>query len=253
VESDATDSPEFIEQRRTAFGAYAGRYDAVRPSWPEPTLRWLTGDRLAGVPVVDLGAGTGKGTATLAKMGLDVTAVDPSRGMLDVLQDRVPSARVVQASAESIPLPDNTIDAIVCLQSWHWFDQPRGGEECARLLRPGGTLGLAWHVPDGRVGWTHDIAAAVRRTDEVSDRMEDDEDLPNVGALFGPGEAAVFAHEHVLSLQGLVDLASSWSYVELAPDKDERLAAVRAVAERVAVDGVVRYPYRTFCFRYPVL
>jgi hypothetical protein len=38
--------------------------------------------------------------------------------------------------------------------------------------------------------------------------------------------------------------------VALADDRDDRLAAVRRVGEAAAVDGVVRIPHRTQCFRY---
>jgi hypothetical protein len=47
-------------------------------------------------------------------------------------------------------------------------------------------------------------------------------------------------------------LASSWSYVALAEDRAERLARVRVVGEQVAVDGIIHYPHRTHCYRYPV-
>jgi hypothetical protein len=47
-----------------------------------------------------------------------------------------------------------------------------------------------------------------------------------------------------------VALASSWSYLALAVDRDDRLAAVRRVAESAAFDGVVRVPHHTQCFRF---
>jgi hypothetical protein len=38
--------------------------------------------------------------------------------------------------------------------------------------------------------------------------------------------------------------------VALAEDRDQRLAAVRRIAESAAVEGVVRVPHHTQCFRF---
>jgi SAM-dependent methyltransferase len=249
------DGPEFYEQRRTSFDGLAPTYDAVRPEWPAATIAWLTGDRPAGARVLDLGAGTGKGTRTLVALGHQVTAVDPSEGMLDILRERVPEATVLVGDAASIPLPDNSFDAVIVLQAWHWFDSLGAGAECARVLAPGGSLGIAWHIRDERVPWVADFSdASGRREDPGADLLG--VRAPDVGAAFARPEPAVFGYEHRLDVDGLVALASSWSYVALADDREARLAAVRRVGERVAAsgdgdgDGVLRLPHRTQCYRY---
>lgn len=248
--SDADqDTPEFLEQRRTSFGAYASTYDAVRPSWPAATLSWLVGGRAPGSRVLDLGAGTGKGTRTLVELGLTATAVDPSEGMLESLRANVPDAVVLVGDAEAIPLPDGAVDAVIALQAWHWFDSLAAGAECARVLAAGGTLGVAWHIRDERVPWVYDLAeAAGRHEDSTADLRGTS--APDVGDAFGPAEHAVFDYELELSVDGLVELASSWSYLAVAPERDARLAAVRAVGESAAEAGVVRIPHRTVCYRF---
>jgi SAM-dependent methyltransferase len=245
----ATDGPEFFEQRRTSFGAYAGTYDATRPSWPEPTIDWLVDHRPPGARVLDLGAGTGKGTETLLALGLAATALDPSPEMLAQLELKLPGVPTVVGAAESIPLPDRSFDAIICLQAWHWLDSPVAARECARVLGPGGTLGIAWHVRDERIPWVAALSdAAGRREDAVASTRG----LlpPGVEGPFGPAETHVFDYELALDVDGVVALASSWSYLALADDRDERLAAVRRVAESAAVDGIVRVPHRTHSFRF---
>jgi SAM-dependent methyltransferase len=146
-------------------------------------------------------------------------------------------------------LADNSVDAIIVLQAWHWFDPVRAGAECARVLAPGGTLGVGWHVRDERVPWVAALSdASGRREDPAADLRGIE--VPGPGASFGPAESTVFTYEHALTVDGLVDLASSWSYVALADDRDARLAAVRRVGESAAVDGVVHIPHRTRCFRF---
>ena len=243
------DTPEFYEERRTSFGAFADTYNATRPEWPEATIRWLVDDRPPGAPVLDVGAGTGKGTRTLAALGLAPTALDPSAGMLGELQARQPDVPVLVGTAEAIPLPDNTFDAIICLQAWHWVDSPVAARECARVLRPAGTLGIAWHVRDETVPWVARLSeAAGRREDAVASTRG--VLPPDVEGPFDPAEIQVFDYDLVLDVDGVVALASSWSYLALADDRDERLTAVRRVAESAAVDGVVRIPHRTQCFRF---
>jgi SAM-dependent methyltransferase len=245
------DSADGYEERRTSFGRQAATYDAVRPEWPAGTIRWLVGDLAAGSPVLDLGAGTGKGTRTLVELGLRPTAVDPSEGMLAVLRERVPGADARIGTATAIPLPDRSVDAVISLQAWHWFDSLAAAAECARVLRPGGTLGVAWHVRDERVPWVAAVSdAGGRREDGTADRRG--VRPPQVGDAFGPVESAVLPYELAVDVDGLVALASSWSYVDLAPDREQRLAAVRRVAETAAVDGRLVIPHRTFCYRWRV-
>ena len=51
-------------------------------------------------------------------------------------------------SAESIPLPDCSVDVITAAQAFHWFDPAAFRAECLRLLRPNGRVLLIWNVRD---------------------------------------------------------------------------------------------------------
>src|SRR6476619_3901911 len=123
---------EVFTARRTSFGAMAAEYDAVRPSWPEETVRWMLGspEPTTELAVVDLGAGTGKGSRVLAAMGTRVTAVEPAEGMLAALRGSLPglaperTARVEprDGNSEHEPVEDGSADAVTVFQAWHWFD-----------------------------------------------------------------------------------------------------------------------------------
>jgi SAM-dependent methyltransferase len=110
------------------------------------------GRDIGSLRVLDLGAGTGKLTALLAELGAEVTAVEPDPAMREELARQLSSARALAGSAEQIPLPDASVDAVLCGQSMHWFDLSRALPEISRVLVPGGTLGALWNSDDDR-GW----------------------------------------------------------------------------------------------------
>lgn len=96
--------------------------------------------------VLDLGCGTGHLTGRLCERFPDATVVgvDLSNGMLDRARQRDETSLLVRADAQQLPLPDASLDAVVCTESFHWYhDQQAAALEMARLLRPGGRLIIA--------------------------------------------------------------------------------------------------------------
>ena len=143
------------EEHAAAFDRAADVYDAARPGYPAEAVAWLA-DGISG-PVLDLGAGTGKLTAELVALGLDVTAVDPSRQMLRVLGERLPGVEALAGTAERLPLGDASVDLVVAAQAWHWVDESLAVPEVARVVRPGGRLGLVWNDRDESVDWVREL------------------------------------------------------------------------------------------------
>ncbi|GAA3606457.1 class I SAM-dependent methyltransferase [Kineosporia mesophila] len=270
------------EQQRVSFGANATTYDSIRPDWPAATAAWLTGAEPGSgregvaLDVVDLGAGTGKLTSTLASSGHRVTAVEPDEGMLAVLAGKLPQVRAVQGSAEQIPLPDHSVDVVTVAQAWHWMKQPAAALEIARVLRPGGLLAVAWHNRDVTVPWVaelNQVAGVPRWSAEINARADSTGSAANRGhadsadgpvhsgdavvglpsQLYGPVADVVFDYTLVLPTAALPQLASSWSYVAGRPDRDEVLEQVRRLAERVAAEQgdhqTLRVPHKTYCHR----
>ncbi|MFF5279822.1 methyltransferase domain-containing protein [Streptomyces sp. NPDC000133] len=65
----------------------------------------------------------------------------------------LPGVRALPGSAEVIPLPDASVDAVLAGNARHWFDMAVAGPEIARVLAPGGILAGLWNVMDDRVDW----------------------------------------------------------------------------------------------------
>jgi SAM-dependent methyltransferase len=67
-------------------------------------------------------------------------------------------AEPLAATAEKIPLPDASVDAVFAAEAFHVFDGDRALAQIARVLRPGGALILLWNVPAGP--WMPSTASA---------------------------------------------------------------------------------------------
>jgi len=146
------------ERRRHAgaFGTAAAAYAEHRPGYARDAVRWALEPAL-GPRVLDLGAGTGKLTAALVEEGADVVADVPDPAMLEQLRSAVPGVRALAGSAETVPLPDASVDVVVAGNALHWFDPSTAGPELARVLVPGGVLAGLWNVVDDRVDWVADL------------------------------------------------------------------------------------------------
>jgi SAM-dependent methyltransferase len=232
--------------RARSFGAAADLYERARPGYPEAAVDWLlpAGAR----SVLDLGAGTGKLTRSLATRELEVIAVEPIDEMRAGLVEALPEVRALAGTAEAIPLPDASVDAITVAQAWHWVDPERATAEVARVLRPGGTLGLIWNRRDERVGW-------VRRLSKVMGSAESevmDMDAVEIGPPFGPTEAFITDWSRPMDVDLLVEMAASRSYVITATPRRRReiLDGIRVLVENEPGLGPeFDFPYRTYCFK----
>jgi SAM-dependent methyltransferase len=243
-----------MEELARAFGAAAASYEAGRPGYPTDAVQWMLAPaRRAGsaLRVADVGAGTGKLTRVLVEAGAQVVAVDPDADMLASLRANVVGVPTFVGSAERLPLPDACVDAVVLGQAWHWVDVGAASAEVARVLRPGGVLGMIWNIRDERVDW-------VRRLTRIMHGSHSEAllagDGPSVAAPFAPLETATWEWSYPMTLAGLRELMRSRSYVITAAPA-ERVRIEEGFADLFADDGglqaggTVDLPYRTHAFR----
>lgn len=138
------------------FGRWASTYEQ------SSMQRWLFGpahkrmlDLLAAYgpatapqQVVDVGCGTGRllRAVELRWPEAGLIGVDAAAGMVEEARRLNPRAQFENAAAESLPLPDASVDLVLSSISFHhWADQGKGVREVARILRPGGWFCLADH------------------------------------------------------------------------------------------------------------
>jgi SAM-dependent methyltransferase len=236
--------------RARSFGAAADIYERARPGYPEAAVDWLLPE--GAQTVIDLGAGTGKLTRSLAAKGLEVLAVEPLAEMRANLASALPDVRVLDGTAEAIPLPDASVDAITVAQAWHWVDPERATAEAVRVLRPGGTLGLIWNRRDERVDWVRRLSAVLGSAEaEVMDM-----DTVEIGPPFGPTETFATEWARPMDVDLLVEMAASRSYVITATPRRRReiLDGVRVLMEKeLGDDTEFDFPYVTYAFKASLL
>jgi ubiquinone/menaquinone biosynthesis C-methylase UbiE len=231
------------EAAARGFARSADAYDRARPDYPEPAIAWLA-ERLDLRPertVVDVAAGTGKLTRPLAATGATVVAIEPVAEM----RARIgPAAeRALDGTAEAMPLPDASADAVTVGQAFHWFDGPAALAEIHRVLRPGGALALIWN----RRPLDNPVHAAIARIiepyrgDAPAHRSGDWRTAFAATTRFGPLEERTFDHARPHDADALADRVGSTSFVAALDDgpRAEVIAAVRALA----ADGPVELPY----------
>jgi SAM-dependent methyltransferase len=130
---------------RWVFNRMADVYDA-RPPYPAALADALAGLAPPGGRVADLGAGTGHLALPLAARGLEVTAVEPARDMLERLRAaaaaRALLVRAEHATAEATPIAARSIDLVVVADALHFIDAELVAGEIARILRRGGALAV---------------------------------------------------------------------------------------------------------------
>jgi SAM-dependent methyltransferase len=245
-------------QRARSFGAVADTYDRARPAYPADALAWaLAGARRPVHRVLDLGAGTGKLTGSLraARPDLAVVAVEPDAAMLAVLLGRHPQVHGAVGAAEAIPLADGSVDAVLVGQAYHWFDPARALPEIARVLGPGGVLGLLWNLRDDAEPWVAELTRRMKADTDATRLLDPAADPP-------PGLAEHLVdlarhttrHTQLLDADGLVALVASRSYAIAAPpdEREQLFAAVRGLAAThpaLAGRSTFALPYLTETWR----
>jgi SAM-dependent methyltransferase len=157
------------------FDVAASSYDAFMGRWSRllsAPFADFTGVQ-PGWRVLDVGAGTGALTAELVRRTgsgtADVVAVDPSAAFVDALRQRFPGLEVLQAPAESLPVPDGSFNAALAQLVVHFMADPVAGvREMARVVTTGGVVAASVWDYGGKRDPLRQYWAAVRELDAAA-------------------------------------------------------------------------------------
>lgn len=176
------------------FDHIAGHYDeSLPPHVVEHYLRKRTRFILERCPHgagLDVGCGTGVLAGRLAASGYEMTGVDPSEGMLDVMRSHTPGVTAVHGSGTSLPFPADSFDLVYCVAVMHHVAAPddvhQTVEEMVRVTKPSGRVVIWDHNPRNPY-WRNLMARVPQDTGE--ERLIPEEEL--VSALRDAGAEVV--------------------------------------------------------------
>ena len=176
---------------------------------PEKKLRLL--GEVRGKDVLELGCGAARWAIALARRGARVIGVDVSPRRLDQARDLAREAGVeltlLEASAESVPLPDRSFDLIFCdFGAMSFADPYRTVPEAARLLRPGGQLTFSTWSPIRMVFLDERRERLGTRPTRDYFRMHKVDGGPTVEFQLPYGEWVRLFRDHGFELERLLEL-----------------------------------------------
>ena len=198
------------------FVGEGGAYDSVRPAYPDEAVaalidaaRRARGADASGqggpLRAADIGAGTGKMSELLARGGLLVDAVEPSEAMR-AQASSIEGVTWHGGVAEDTGLPNDVYDIVVFAQSWHWMDPERAGVEAARILAPGGALGIVWNQMAMSIPWVHRLTRIMRSGD-----VHRPDNPPTPGGGFAPMTLTQIAWEDRMTPEQILTLGTTRS------------------------------------------
>ena len=122
-------------------------------TWNDDWREWVT-DKAHGL-VLEIGAGDGVNLAYYHP-DAQVIATEPDAESIELISDYEDNVTLAQVSAEELPFPDATFDAVVGTLVFCTIpDAPRALHEVKRVLKPGGSFRLVEHVrAQNRIGRT---------------------------------------------------------------------------------------------------
>ena len=229
---------------KTGFGNGA-LYDAARPDYPDDAIDYFAAvfELNLSMHALDLGAGSGIFSRQLRPFVGRLTAVEPSASMRDSFRSANSDMEILDGSDISIPIDDDSVDAVFVAQAFHWFEAPRALTEIHRVLVPHGALGLIWNERDETVEWVSALSRAMQW--DTRQPYEVGKDFTDVIAAgpFTSVERVFFKHSQMLSREGLLQRVLTTSYISTMDreELDQLMASVRKVADQLVEPILLPY------------
>ncbi|MGL5404135.1 MAG: class I SAM-dependent methyltransferase [Acinetobacter sp.] len=242
------------------FSLGAELYQQVRPSYPPEILVWLQDQLKVGEnsSVIDLGSGTGKFLPFLLQTQAKVIAVEPVTAMREQLKQSYSTVECLQTSSDQLLVKDESINAIICAQSFHWFSNIETLKEMYRVLIPTGHLGLVWNQRDITVDWVKALADEIAPFEADTPRYHSEKwkQVFEQQQLFQFNGLQTFQLKHTGTVEQVVSKRLlSTSFIAAMPEHQQQ--QLKARFEQIVFDFTgqtaqdqIDFPYTTFAYHF---
>ena len=219
------------------FDQIAEQYDDSLPPhvvehYLEKRTRLLRANAPPGGAVLDVGCGTGTLAARVEEEGLDVTGIDPSQGMIEMLRKQASGVEAVVGSGSELPFDTDSFDLVYCVAVLHHIadreDVKRTLAEMVRVAKPGGRV-IVWDHNPRNPYWKLLMARVPQDTGE--ERLVPEEEIVT-------GLTAAGARLEVSSQLGMVPDFTPPRFVGLAA-RFEHLAERTPALRRICAHNVI--------------
>ncbi len=235
------------------FSSAAELYQQARPNYPQQIVTWLQQQLNldAQSTVVDLGSGTGKFLPYLQQVTSKIIAVEPISEMLAQLKHTYPQVSTLQASSEQLPIASESIDAVICAQSFHWFATIESLNEIHQVLKPNGQLGLVWNQRDIQVDWVKALADVLEPLEGDTPRFHSGQwqQVFEQQFLFELDQIKTFPHVHIGRVDEVVSKRLlSTSFIAAMPAAQQQ--QLKTQFEQIVADYTGKAPHDEIAFPY---
>ena len=229
-------------------------YLAGRPRYPAAIVDHLVHCSAlpAGGVVADIGVGTGLSAELFLAAGHRVIGVEPNAPMrvagMEYLA-RYPAYSCHDGTADATDLEAASVNLVIAVQAFHWFDAARFRAESLRILRPGGWAALIWNDRDLTgtpflAGYEALLLEFGNDYRAIRYRHQGTDSIP---VYFGGRAPAVaeFPHQRKMNWAAVAALAGSASYLPTVgqPRHTDFIAGLKALFDGQAVNGAIDMRY----------
>ena len=192
---------EFIRRRFSNAAPYYGERADLQSGIARDLA--LRADVVLDERVLDVGAGDGVLTQTLAASGAGVVALDGAWGMVCQGRRRSPDAAWVQADATALPFAAGQFDLVTSSSAYQWVDDlPGAFREARRVLKPGGRFMVAMFG----YGTLDELFVSIERASQVNGRtLPVLKRLPTVEEVHLALDKAEFKHSAITVEKRMAD------------------------------------------------
>ena len=134
------------------YGDVVDAYDRTRPRYPAKLIgKVVKIARLQpGKKILEIGCGPGIATIELAKLGLEIVAIEPNLAACQLARRKCvdyPQVKFINSTFEDWELSSDKFNAVIATTSFHWVAPEIRTQKTASALLDGGYLILLWNTP----------------------------------------------------------------------------------------------------------